>query len=41
MRERAEELGGTFRICSTPGGGLAVEVRLLFKERDQDTAYQG
>lgn len=28
MRERAEELGGTFRINSTPGAGTTVEVRL-------------
>jgi signal transduction histidine kinase len=28
MRERAESLGGRFRIAATPGGGTEVEVRL-------------
>ena len=28
MRERAEELGGTFRIGPGPGGGTVVSVRL-------------
>jgi signal transduction histidine kinase len=32
MRERAEELGGTFNINSTKGGGTTVEVRLPLRE---------
>lgn len=28
MRERAEELGGTFEVAPTPGGGLRVLVRI-------------
>jgi signal transduction histidine kinase len=28
MRERAEELGGTFQLQSTAGQGLAISVRL-------------
>ncbi len=28
MRERAEALGGTFRVASTPGAGTEIEVRL-------------
>ncbi|NUS41542.1 MAG: two-component sensor histidine kinase, partial [Terrabacter sp.] len=35
MRERAEELGGSFEAGDRPGGGTVVEVRLPL---DQDQA---
>ncbi len=28
MRERAEELGGTFEVTTRPGGGVNVKARL-------------
>lgn len=34
MRERAEELGGTLKIYSTPGAGAKVEVRLPLREAE-------
>jgi signal transduction histidine kinase len=30
MRERAEELGGTYDVSSAPGGGTVVRGRLPF-----------
>lgn len=34
MRERAEELGGTFKITSSPGGGTSIEVRLPLRQAE-------
>ena len=35
MRERAQELGGTFEIEGAPGGGTAVRARLPLGESDE------
>ena len=32
MRERAEALGGTFKVVATPEQGTRVEVNIPFKE---------
>ncbi len=34
MRERAEELGGSFETAPRPGGGTIVDVRLPLADRD-------
>jgi signal transduction histidine kinase len=36
MRERAEHLGGSFRIESSPGAGTVVRVRVPLKNTSQD-----
>jgi nitrate/nitrite-specific signal transduction histidine kinase len=36
MRERAEAIGGDLSVKSVPGQGTAVEVRIPFRERDQN-----
>jgi two-component system NarL family sensor kinase len=41
MRERAEELGGTYTIASIPGGGTQVEVRLPITEEAEGTNGTG
>lgn len=35
MRERAEELGGTLRVDSTPGSGTVIEARLPWEIHDE------
>jgi signal transduction histidine kinase len=34
MRERAEELGGNFKIISTQGAGTVIEVSLPLREEE-------
>ena len=36
MRERAELLGGSFRIVSTPGGGTTVEVEIPWRSAQKE-----
>jgi signal transduction histidine kinase len=38
MRERAEELGGTFTVTPIPTGGTLLEARLPFRGKDRNTS---